>query len=107
MKHKDTKVQMIQEEKEAALDTKALMEMINEAPIVKITNMLLNEGIKRKASDILIEPLEKTMQVRYRIDGVLETGQAPPKAMHEAIVTRIKVISKCFLHIFEPLIFFS
>lgn len=94
MKHKDAKVQMIQEEKEAALDTKALMEMINEAPIVKITNMLLNEGIKRKASDILIEPLEKTMQVRYRIDGVLETGQAPPKAMHEAIVTRIKVISK-------------
>ncbi|GAG08965.1 unnamed protein product, partial [marine sediment metagenome] len=93
IKHKKATVEMISEDK-PELDTKALMEMINEAPIVKITNMLLSEGIKRKASDILIEPLEKTLQVRYRIDGVLELGEAPPKTMHQAIVTRIKVISR-------------
>lgn len=93
IKHREIKVEMVAEEKEQ-LDTKALLKMINEAPVVKITNMLLNEGIKRKASDILIEPLDKNMQVRYRVDGVLEMGEAPPKSMHQAIVTRIKVMSK-------------
>ena len=93
IKHKEAKVEMISEQRQEP-DTEALMEMINEAPIVKITNMLLNEGIKLRASDILIEPLEKSMQVRYRIDGILEMGESPPKTMHEAIVTRIKVMSK-------------
>ena len=93
IKHKEAKLEMVSVEKEE-LDTKRLLEMINEAPIVKITNMLLHEGINRKASDILIEPLEKTMQVRYRVDGVLEKGEAPPKTMHAAIVTRIKVMSR-------------
>ncbi len=93
IKHKEVKVEMISEQRQEP-DTEALMEMINEAPIVKITNMLLNEGIKLRASDILIEPLEKSMQVRYRIDGILEIGESPPKTMHEAIVTRIKVMSK-------------
>ncbi|MBL7084981.1 MAG: Flp pilus assembly complex ATPase component TadA [Candidatus Omnitrophica bacterium] len=94
IKHKEAKLEMITATEEARLDSKALLAMVNEAPIVKITNMLLNEGIKRRASDILFEPLDKTMQVRYRVDGVLEIGQAPPKAMHEAIVSRIKVLSK-------------
>ncbi len=93
IKHKEAKVEMVSEDK-AELDSKTLLEMINEAPIVKITNMLLHEGIKRKASDILVEPLEKSMQIRYRVDGVLEMGEAPPKHMHEAIVTRIKVMSR-------------
>ncbi|MBN2096992.1 MAG: Flp pilus assembly complex ATPase component TadA [Candidatus Omnitrophica bacterium] len=93
IKHREAKVEMVTEEKEE-LDTKTLLEMINEAPIVKITNMLLNEGIRRQASDILIEPLDKTMQVRYRVDGLLQMGETPPKSMHEAIVTRIKVMSK-------------
>ncbi len=93
IKHKEAKVEMVTEEKEG-LDTKTLLEMINEAPIVKITNMLLNEGIKRVASDILIEPLEKSMEVRYRVDGILQMGEAPPKTMHKAIVTRIKVMSR-------------
>ncbi|UCB56570.1 MAG: Flp pilus assembly complex ATPase component TadA [Candidatus Omnitrophota bacterium] len=80
--------------KEEELDTESLMELVKGAPLVKITNMILEEGIKRRASDILIEPLEKIMQVRYRVDGVLQMGQAPPKSMHEAIVTRIKVMSR-------------
>lgn len=93
IKNKQAKVETIVE-KEQKTDTKALLEMINEAPIVKITNMILNEGIKKGASDILFEPLEKTMQVRYRVDGVLQLGEAPPLSMHDAIVTRIKVMSK-------------
>ena len=93
VKHKEAKIEMIAEDG-TNLDTEALLAMVDEAPIVKITNMLLNEGIKRNASDILIEPLEKQMQVRYRVDGALEMGEAPPKSMHEAIVTRIKVMSR-------------
>ncbi|MFC1699950.1 GspE/PulE family protein [Candidatus Omnitrophota bacterium] len=93
VKNKQAKIEMITVEKDS-VDTTMLMEMINQAPVVKITNMILTEGVKRKASDILIEPLEKTMQVRYRVDGVLHLGDAPPKTMHAAIVTRIKVISK-------------
>ncbi|MBN3038658.1 MAG: Flp pilus assembly complex ATPase component TadA [Candidatus Omnitrophica bacterium] len=93
IKDKEAKVVAVALE-EAKLDTQTLLEMVNEAPIVKITNMILSEGIKRKASDVLIEPLEKTMQVRYRVDGVLEMGESPPKSMHEAIVTRIKVMSR-------------
>jgi type IV pilus assembly protein PilB len=93
IKHKEAKIEMVAEKKKE-LDTQALLEMVNEAPVVKITNMLLNEGIKRQSSDILIEPLENSLQVRYRVDGVLQEGEAPPKTMHEAIVTRIKVMSK-------------
>jgi type IV pilus assembly protein PilB len=49
--------------------------------------------VKKKASDILIEPLEKKLRIRFRVDGVLQEEQAPPKSMHPAIVSRIKVIS--------------
>lgn len=93
IKDKEAKIETITQQ-EATVDTKALLEMINEAPIVKITNMILQEGIKRKSSDILVEPLEKTMQIRYRVDGILELGEAPPRSMHDAIVTRIKVMSR-------------
>ncbi|MFH1244903.1 MAG: ATPase, T2SS/T4P/T4SS family [Candidatus Omnitrophota bacterium] len=93
IKEKKIKVLSPPELKEQ-MDIKTLMEKVNEAPIVKITDLLLAEGIKRGASDILIEPLEKIMQVRYRIDGILQMGETPPKSMHEMIVTRIKVMSK-------------
>lgn len=94
IKDKKIKTAIPAEVKEAADNTKTLMEKVNEAPIVKITDLLLAEGIKRQASDILIEPLEKDMQVRYRVDGILQMGEAPPKSMHEMIITRIKVMSK-------------
>jgi type IV pilus assembly protein PilB len=90
---KKAEMEMISEVKQQ-LDTQTLLELINQAPVVQITNMILYEGIKRKASDILIEPLEKTIQIRYRVDGILEIGEAPPKNVHQAIVTRIKVMSK-------------
>jgi type II secretory ATPase GspE/PulE/Tfp pilus assembly ATPase PilB-like protein len=55
--------------------------------------MILEEGVNKKASDILIEPEEDKMRLRFRIDGVLREQQAPPKKMHPSIVSRIKVIS--------------
>ncbi|MBU1086990.1 MAG: Flp pilus assembly complex ATPase component TadA [Candidatus Omnitrophica bacterium] len=75
------------------LNTAQLLKDVEDAPIVKITNMLLAQAIKNQASDILIEPQEKVLRIRYRLDGILKEFPAPPKHMEEAIVSRIKVLS--------------
>jgi len=71
----------------------ALLKQIEEAPVVTYTNDLLTRAVRMRASDLLIEPREKTSRVRFRVDGVLQEGQAPPKHLHAAVVSRIKVIS--------------
>jgi len=88
------RIQMVEEEGQIeVVDSAALMKLTQEAPVVKITDILLKEGIKLKASDILVEPLERQMRVRYRVDGILQEGRRPPKSMHAAIISRIKVMS--------------
>ncbi len=77
------------EEKEAEVTVQA----IQEGPVIKLTNFLLAQAVQMRASDVLIEPLEKKMRVRYRIDGVLEEIESPPFAMFPFIVSRIKVMS--------------
>ena len=81
------------DEKTDYLTSAKLMEMVQEAPIVTVTNALLAGGVKGRASDILIEPLESTTRVRYRIDGVWREVERPPKKIHPALVSRLKVIS--------------
>ncbi len=78
---------------EKAVDEESLMHLIEDAPVVKIANKLLIEGVKLKASDILLEPLESKMRVRYRVDGILRSVEEIPKYMHDSIVSRIKVMS--------------
>jgi len=80
-------------ESEEAMPSAQLTKLVQDAPVVKITNMLLAEAAKARASDILIEPMEHTLRVRYRIDGILEEVQRPPKKIHPALVSRLKVIS--------------
>lgn len=65
-----------------------------DAPVIKITDFILEEAVKKKVSDILIEPFEKKLRVRFRVDGVLQEEQSPPKNMHTSIVSRIKVMSE-------------
>jgi len=74
-------------------DSLDLMKITQEAPVVKITNLLLSEAISLRASDILVEPLENELRVRYRVDGVLREGRHPPKMLHNAIISRLKVMS--------------
>jgi len=62
-----------------------------EAPVVKLVNLILLGAIKRSASDIHIEPYEKTMRIRYRVDGVLQEIMRPPMSMRDAIVSRLKI----------------
>ncbi len=64
-----------------------------DAPVIKIVNMVLLDAIKRKASDIHIEPYEKSFRVRFRIDGILYDIIKPPRKMKDAIVARLKVMA--------------
>ncbi|MCK4915214.1 MAG: Flp pilus assembly complex ATPase component TadA, partial [Candidatus Eisenbacteria sp.] len=75
------------------LSEEELRERAEDAPIVKLVNLILGQGIAERATDIHIEPLEKKVVVRYRVDGVLYDATTPPKRFHEAIVVRIKILS--------------
>jgi len=66
----------------------------DEAPIVKLVNMILTDAVKRGASDIHIEPYEKEYRVRFRIDGMLQTIMHPPIKLKDAITSRIKIMAK-------------
>ena len=66
----------------------------DDAPVVKLATMLITTAIKMKASDIHIEPMEKEFRVRYRIDGALRKMDSPPKRLQQAIISRIKIMSK-------------
>ncbi|HZX21681.1 MAG TPA: ATPase, T2SS/T4P/T4SS family [Clostridia bacterium] len=75
------------------IDEEILSE-VNKAPIVKLVNSIIRQAVKMKASDIHIEPFEKVIKVRFRIDGDLQEIMKPAKVIHSAVATRIKIISK-------------
>jgi len=68
-------------------------QIIKEAPIAKIVSTILEYAVRSRASDIHIEPQEARTRVRYRIDGILQEKLALPKSVHEAVVSRIKILS--------------
>ena len=82
------------EEKQEEMDLDQLAGEGDESPVIKIVNVILKEAIACNASDIHIEPGEKDVNIRYRIDGVLHKKVSPPKAMQNAIVSRLKIMAK-------------
>jgi len=64
-----------------------------EAPVIKLANLIIVQAIKDRASDIHLEPFEKTMRLRYRVDGVLVDATPPPKQMQLALASRFKIMS--------------
>src|ERR1022692_11103 len=66
----------------------------DEAPVVKLVNVVLGDAVKRGASDIHIEPYEKEFRVRFRIDGVLQSIMCPPLKLKDAITSRLKIMAK-------------
>jgi general secretion pathway protein E len=70
-----------------------VLDRANEAPIIKLVNLMITEALKSRASDIHIEPSEKGIQVRYRIDGVLYNMLSPPKRYQQALVSRVKIMA--------------
>jgi len=65
-----------------------------EAPIIKLVNLILTDAVKRGASDIHIEPYEKEVRVRFRIDGILQAVMTPPMKLRDAIISRVKIMAK-------------
>jgi type IV pilus assembly protein PilB len=88
--HLELKSEM-DEEREVNLER--LREQVEEAPIVKLVDYIISNAINERASDIHIEPQEKRLNIRYRIDGVLHDIIGPAKALQMAIVSRIKIMS--------------
>ena len=76
------------------VDIGSLEKTAEEAPVVKMVNAILQDAIRKKASDIHIEPYEKVFRVRYRIDGVLYEVMKPPLKLKNAITSRIKIMSE-------------
>ncbi|MBF0618588.1 MAG: Flp pilus assembly complex ATPase component TadA [Candidatus Omnitrophica bacterium] len=75
------------------LDTKDIEHLTQEAPIIRLTNTIVRQAVLAKASDVFIEPLEKMLRIRYRVDGILREIDRMSKALHFPIVSRIKVVS--------------
>ena len=71
-----------------------LIGVASEAPIIRLVNFIIARAIERGASDIHIEPYEKTLRVRYRIDGILGDVDSPPKRLQTAIISRVKIMSR-------------
>ena len=74
-------------------ETQDLLESDDEAPIIRLVNSLLFRAVKQKASDIHVEPFEKDLVVRFRIDGVLYDIMHPPKKVQNSVISRIKIMA--------------
>jgi type IV pilus assembly protein PilB len=90
---------LVEEELELApddeeLDAASLEKAAEEAPIIKLVNLILTDSVKRGASDIHIEPYETEMRVRFRIDGMLQTVMTPPLKVKDAMTSRMKIMAK-------------
>ncbi len=81
-------------ESKVEFDSKKLAEIAEEAPVIKLVNMIILQAVKDRASDIHIEPEEAKLVVRFRIDGILHEMFSPPKHLEPALMSRIKVLSK-------------
>jgi type IV pilus assembly protein PilB len=82
-----------EEESLAKIDVFELKESADEAPVVRLINMILVDAIRRGASDIHLEPYEKVFRVRFRVDGVLHEIMTPPKRLEAALTSRVKIMA--------------
>src|SRR2546423_40399 len=85
-------LEVIDEDEEIDLST--LTRMSEDAPVVRLVNVLLADALQRGACDIHVEPYEKEMRIRFRIDGVLYDVMHPPMRLRDALISRIKIMSK-------------
>jgi len=87
-------VEVVEDEQAGVLvDVFELKESADEAPVVKLVNMVLVDAIRKGASDLHWEPYERTFRIRFRIDGVLHEMLSPPKRLEPAIISRLKIMS--------------
>ena len=86
-------VKSLESQKIIGAQTKGLAEVAEEAPIIKLVNLLITKAVSERASDIHIEPEENALRIRYRIDGLMHETNLLPKKFQPAVISRIKVLS--------------
>ncbi len=84
----------LEAEEGGTLNLEQLEKAAEEAPVIKLVNYILTDAVKRGASDIHMEPYEKEYRIRYRIDGILQNMMNPPFKLRDAIISRVKIMSK-------------
>ena len=84
----------LEADEDGTLNLAQLEKAAEEAPVIKLVNYILTDAVKRGASDIHMEPYEKEYRIRYRIDGILQTMMNPPFKLRDAIISRVKIMSK-------------
>ncbi len=75
-------------------DIADLQKLASEALVIQLVNLIIHQAVQERASDIHVEPFERELRVRYRVDGVLRDAQTPPRRLHAAIVSRIKILAE-------------
>jgi type IV pilus assembly protein PilB len=93
----DRDLEVVREEEGGALETDSVNDLSvspEDAPVIQLVNLMVSEAIKMRASDIHVEPYEKSLRVRYRVDGVLHEIPPPPKKFQAAIISRIKILAE-------------
>jgi type IV pilus assembly protein PilB len=90
--HADEEVEVLDDNEE--IDLAALSRLSEDAPVVRLVNVLLVDALRRGASDIHVEPYEKELRIRFRIDGVLYDVMRPPLKLRDALISRVKIMSK-------------
>jgi type IV pilus assembly protein PilB len=89
----DTMAQEAADELSDADDLASVSEIVEDAPIVKFVNLLITQAVNDRASDIHVEPTEKDLRIRFRIDGVLHEVMHSPKSIQAGVISRLKVMS--------------
>jgi len=89
----DTVVRELTEEDVSVKEAETGIEDVDDVPIIKLVNLIMLEAFRSRASDIHIEPMEKKLRVRYRIDGVLREVPGPPRRLQGSIISRIKLMA--------------
>jgi type IV pilus assembly protein PilB len=80
--------------KEEDVSVEALRELVEEAPIVRLANLIISRGVQDGASDIHVEPSRTGLRVRYRVDGILQDAQTLPKKVQASLISRIKIMAE-------------
>jgi type IV pilus assembly protein PilB len=89
----DASMEVMEDQEDPNPNFSDLKQAVEEAPVVKLVNVILSEAIKKGASDIHAEPYEKVFRVRFRIDGVLYEVMTPPMSLKNAIISRLKIMA--------------
>ena len=90
----DAAAGLLDDSAEAGEDLEHLRDMASEAPVIRLVNAMVASAVEKRASDIHIEPFEKEFRIRYRVDGVLQQQESPPRELKAAIISRVKLMAK-------------